>query len=121
LKSIETSGSVEYCMMPSARRWTPVSKRRVEFPARWFLFVHERPREIPPPDTFGVGTRMAKARRSLPLEPRQHLSHGGRRAGAGGDSWTGAAARRAPEILVRQVEQLLVVRVGMNGWSSILF
>ena len=64
-------------------------------------------------DTFGVGTRIAKPS-SLPFSSGSTSPTAERRAGGRRDHRERRRAR-PPQILVRQVEQVLVVRVRVDG------
>ena len=109
LKSIDTSSSSENCRRPFSAPVDDVLERGVHFfGAR--LLVHDRD-EI---DHRHVRRRHAHREAvELALQLRQHLADRGGRAGAGRNHRQRRRAG-APQVLVRQVEQLLVVRVRVN-------
>ena len=110
MKSFETSSSSVYWRKPwSGALAARLLQRRVDGLDRDGFVrrereVHERNVDRRHPDRQAV---------ELTLELRNDLADGLRRAGARRDHADGSGAR-TPEILVRQIQQILVVRVGVD-------
>ena len=114
LKSIDTSGSVDVLAgCPSAARRRRL-ERGVDLVGRTSS-CRRAPRGRRT-ETFGVGTRIAMPS-SLPFSSGSTSPTAERRAGRRRDDRQRRGARAA-QVLVRQVEQLLVVRVGVASSSS---
>ena len=70
-------------------------------------------------ETFGVGTRMAQAV-ELAFQFRQHQGDGFGRTCGGGDHGKGGGSGPA-KILVGEIQQALITRVGVNGRHEAAF
>ena len=109
LKSIDTSGSVDVLEDALQRAVGRRLERRVDLVGRRLLL--EEHDEV---DDRDVRRRHAHREAvELALQLRQHLADGRGRAGGRRDHRQRRGAR-APQVLVRQVEQVLVVRVGVD-------